>query len=238
MNRANIASLFRVKICGITHPDDARMAAEAGADAIGLNFFVGSRRCVTIDQADQIVAALPSHVKKVGVFVNAPVSEIVEIGDRLALDAIQLHGDESPEQILQLAPRAVIKALRPNVAGNLMLVGYVMKCVECGAKPRMILIDSAAQGEYGGTGRLSDWDIAIEFRRSHRMPPLVLAGGLTPDNIREAIATVQPAAVDTASGVESAPGYKDPDKTRRFVAAALDAFAALDSAIPAPERPT
>jgi phosphoribosylanthranilate isomerase len=208
--------VFRIKICGITNVEDARAAVEAGADCLGLNFYPGSKRYITVAIAEQIVASLPDDVLTAGVFVNAPLSQIRTIADRLRLDLVQLHGDEPPETIAELAPRAVMKALRSTSASW------------ASVEPRMVLWDAAVPGEFGGTGHRADWQAAIRYSQLPGSRPLVLAGGLTPDNVAEAIRTVRPAAVDTASGVEQSPGRKDRVKMGAFVSAARAAFAELE----------
>lgn len=216
--------MFRIKICGVTSPLDARHAADSGADAIGLNFYPASSRFVDERRAAEIIAALPEHVQKIGVFVNMPVNEVGALADRLGLDAVQLHGDESPEAIAELLPRPVIKALRP--LNWLEVERYVGACA-AGSRPRMVLLDAALGGSFGGTGRQGDWGLASQYVRTAQAPPLVLAGGLNPRNVAEAIRTVRPAAVDVASGVEVEPGRKDPSRMQAFIAEARAAFASL-----------
>ncbi|MEW6271338.1 MAG: phosphoribosylanthranilate isomerase [Thermodesulfobacteriota bacterium] len=187
----------RIKICGVTSALDAQAAVEAGADMIGLNFFPGSKRCVTLERAREIVAVLPAAVWRVGVFVNAARSEIERLRDALALDAIQLHGDEQPEAARGLAPK-VIRAVRlrgPDDAARAMEQWHV----------DYFLCEGDAGSAYGGAGASFDWSWA------RAVPPsrLFLAGGLTPDNVADAVRTLRPFAIDVASGVESAPGRKD-----------------------------
>lgn len=220
--------MFRVKICGITSVADALAAADAGADAIGLNFYRPSRRCVSLAVAEQIVDVLPERVAAVGLFVNAPVQEVCQVADRLRLDVVQLHGDEPPEFIAQLGARRVMKAFRP-VAQRLDDVWRYLSAAAAAGKPvDLALFDAAVAGQYGGTGQPADWEAARHFTRCGG-PPLVLAGGLTPDNVSQAIHAARPAGVDTSSGVERAAGVKDHDKLRRFAAAAWEAFASLES---------
>jgi phosphoribosylanthranilate isomerase len=138
------------------------------------------------------------------------------------LDLVQLHGDESPADIAALGSIPVMKAFRPT--SSLVVIEYLNACTRLGCQPRMVLLDANVPGEFGGTGHRADWDIAQQYQLSLPAPPLVLAGGLTPANVGEAIRAVRPAAVDTASGVESAPGRKDPERIARFVAAARAAF--------------
>jgi len=216
--------LFHIKICGVTTVADALLAAEAGADAIGLNFYAGSPRCISVATAQEIVQALPADVAKVGVFVNMPVAEVMARADSLQLDWIQLHGDETPEAIAELSPRRVIRALPCGPNALPTVVAYLERCQKLGALPGALLADAAAGTTYGGTGRTADWNQLTPPRDWLHDIPLVLAGGLTPDNVAAAIGTVQPDAVDTASGVESSPGKKDLDRVQRFVTAARHAF--------------
>ncbi|HEX4130954.1 MAG TPA: phosphoribosylanthranilate isomerase [Pirellulales bacterium] len=224
MNAATKRSLFRIKICGVTNVADALAAAEAGADAIGLNFYAQSRRYVSPAEAAKIVAALPPAVSKIGVFVNSPVEEVRAIRESLGLDAVQLHGDETAHHLAALIDVPTIKALRYGPGGLMMVYAQLMAYSQVQAAPIAVLLDAYQPGEYGGTGQTFDWDHAAKYQLGARQPPLILAGGLTAENVAEAIARVGPAAVDTASGVESSPGHKDADKMRRFVTAAREAF--------------
>lgn len=216
--------MFRAKICGITSPDDAVTAARAGADAIGLNFYRPSPRFVEPDRAAEIVQAVPPGVVKVGLFVNASAQAIRHAFDRLGLDLAQLHGDEPPELLAEVGDRPVMRAFRVGPEGLRAVFEYLDECRRLKCMPRLVLVDAAVKGVYGGTGQVADWKALKQYPADGTMPPLVLAGGLTPDNVAEAVRTVRPAAVDTAGGVESTPGRKDPDLVRRFVAAALGAF--------------
>lgn len=216
--------MFRVKICGVTRPEDARMAAQSGADAIGLNFYGGSPRCVTLERAAEIAAALPPHVCKVGVFVGATAEEIKDKARTVPLDLVQLSGDEPPEFLREVRPLPVLRAAR--IRDDLSPVtAYLDACYRQYALPRMLLVDALRDDAYGGTGVTLDWDYLAQHRRALNGLPLVLAGGLTPDNVAAAIARVRPWAVDVASGVEQAPGAKSPELVSRFVSAAR---AALD----------
>ncbi|HEX3871627.1 MAG TPA: phosphoribosylanthranilate isomerase [Pirellulales bacterium] len=220
--------MFRIKICGITTVDDARSAVQAGADAIGLNFFRGSPRRISIEMARDIIAALPPGVAKVGVFVNASATEVRATADALHLDYVQLHGDEPPDQLGSLADLAVLRAFRLGPDGLTAVSLYLRTCASLNAAPHSVLLDSLRTGQYGGTGSTFDWQRAIDYLQLPNVPPLVLAGGLTAENVADAIAAVRPAAVDTASGVESSPGRKDVARMMRFVAAARAAFDALE----------
>ena len=212
--------MFRIKICGITRPEDALLAAEAGADAIGLNFYTGSPRHVTEATAKLIIQVLPVGVAKVGVFVNMPPGEVAATADRLHLDWIQLHGDEPPEALTELAPRHVIRALPCSAARMRAVNKYLERCRTLGTVPAALLADAAISGAYGGTGRTAAW---TELAPPHDWLlgiPLILAGGLTAANVASAIEAVRPHGVDTASGVESSPGVKDGQQIREFVSAA------------------
>jgi phosphoribosylanthranilate isomerase len=221
--------LFKIKICGITRVADSRLVALAGADAIGLNFYPGSSRCIDLATADQIVSGLPSNVAKVGVFVNAPTDEMEQIADRLALDWIQLHGDETPDQLAAMGERPIIRAVRFGNDGPTTIAQYLEDCQQAGRLPDALLVDAAQSGEYGGTGKTVDWQALAAARASLADLPMILAGGLTPFTVEEAIATTKPVAVDVASGVESKPGNKDPLLVRAFVNAARKAFAAEET---------
>jgi phosphoribosylanthranilate isomerase len=217
--------MFRVKICGITNLPDARIAADAGADAIGLNFCASSPRYCPLDRAREIAAALPSGVCKVGVFVDAPAEEIRRAARSLPLDLVQLHGHEPPEFLHEIRALPILRAWAND---DLAEIGqYLADCHRRIAMPRMVLIDARHGGQFGGTGTTFDWNLLVENRPRLCGLPLVLAGGLTPENVDEAIQRVRPWAVDVAGGVESAPGAKSPELVRSFVAAARQAFQRL-----------
>jgi phosphoribosylanthranilate isomerase len=200
-----------VKICGITNLLDALAAVEAGADALGFNFYRRSPRYVAPEEARRIVAELPEEVLKVGVFVNEVGPEqIARVADEVGLTAVQLHGDESPEYCRALHGRFVIKAVR---AGRDFEPESV-RTYEADA----ILLDAFSEKERGGTGRVVDWGLARRIKEL--VPRLFLAGGLAPENVSAAVEAVAPFAVDACSLLESAPGRKDPQRVRAFVAAA------------------
>lgn len=217
-------TLFRIKICGITTPEDGQLAAAAGADAIGLNFYPGSPRCVTEAMAKAITHSLPAGVAKVGVFVNISPTNVTAIADRLNLDWIQLHGDELPDAISELAPRRVIRALPCGPGGLPVVVAYLKRCRELDALPAALLADAAAGGSYGGTGRTAAWSELAPPREWLQGIPLILAGGLTAENVAEAVGAVLPQAVDTASGVEREPGRKHAPLLKAFVNAATESL--------------
>jgi phosphoribosylanthranilate isomerase len=219
--------MFKIKICGITNVADVLAAADAGADAIGLNFYRASPRCVSEFAALQIVGhvSIPT-LTRVGVFVNSSPSEIRRIVGQIRLTAIQLHGDEPPEMLAALQPIPTVRARRFDEAGTAAIARDLIECRAAGTALSAVLIDAMTPGRYGGTGTTVSWPGLADH--THWLDiPLILAGGLTPENVAEAIRIVRPHAVDVASGVESAPGKKDAAKIRDFVAAARAAFAAL-----------
>jgi phosphoribosylanthranilate isomerase len=203
----------RVKICGITRLEDARLAIELGAAALGFNFHEKSPRCLAPAEAWKILRKLPALVSTVGVFVNWDSASVIALAKSLRLSALQLHGDESAATTAECARHfPVIKAFRTESKFHLMQ----FKAHNAAASFLLDAATSEAKSEkYGGTGRLADWKIA---KRAAAKYPILLAGGLTPENIAEAIRTVRPYAVDVASGVESSPGKKDPGKLRAFLA--------------------
>jgi phosphoribosylanthranilate isomerase len=200
--------MVRVKICGVTTPEDARMAADAGADAIGLNFYPKSPRFVTPAQAATIVRALPPFVTPVGVFVEMPLRQICAVAYQLGLRAIQTYGDELPTE--DTFPFAHIPAFRIKDGAGLERVrSFVDRATAAGRRPAAVLIDAFVEGQIGGTGQTAPWHLLAGFDPGAQ---IVLAGGLTPDNVAEALERVQPWGIDVASGVEAAPGRKDPEK--------------------------
>jgi phosphoribosylanthranilate isomerase len=245
---------FEIKICGVTNLDDARSVCRSGADAMGLNFFERSPRFLDEQTADVVVKAIDSHnaqveqsgadiapvqgqiagvcVKKIGVFVNATVPRMVETAKKLRLDAIQLHGDESPSIVTVIRTALendavsclLIRALRTNPASldanrssneTVRVANEIMDWTQAGIDA--ILLDAAMPGEFGGTGKVVDWTSIPEL---NCQVPLVLAGGLDPGNVRRGISVSGVQSVDVASGVESEPGIKDPEKIQAFVDAA------------------
>jgi len=199
-----------VKVCGLTSVDDARAAAEAGADAVGLVFWPRSPRAVTAAAAREIAAALPPFVARVGVFVDASAVEMGRLADEVGLDVLQLHGQE-PLAILEGLPRRALKAVQVESEEQL---AQALAWAAAGAG---LLVDARGGSAPGGTGRTCDWSWARRLRE--RAPFVALAGGLTPENVGAALASVAPHALDVSSGVESAPGRKDPRRLRDFVAA-------------------
>jgi phosphoribosylanthranilate isomerase len=253
--------MFQIKICGITTPDDAFLAADLGADAIGLNFYDKSSRYISESQAAAIDAAVGLTPIRTGVFVNANREAIYNCCARVTATNVQLHGDESPDFVAELrrdfdllshnqakltqaepwhlrwlstfAGRSIppsfllIRAFRRRESDLAAVQQYLQLCSKYGGLPHAILLDSHSPSSYGGTGQTLDWNIVRDQRDKLLGLPLILAGGLTPDNVAEAIATARPDAVDVASGVESSPGKKDPSKLRDFISAAKEAFAKM-----------
>jgi phosphoribosylanthranilate isomerase len=218
---------LQVKICGITTPDDALSAVRAGADALGLNFYPRSPRFLAPDRARQIVDALAaSEVLKVGLFVNSPADQVRSACDALGLDMVQLHGDEPPEYLSEMKSLRVIRAFRVGPQGLGPVLDYLRRCAALDSMPELVLLDSFVKQAYGGSGQQADWTALAAYPRSG-LPPVVLAGGLTPDCVEQAIQTVRPAAVDVASGVETSPGCKSWDLMATFVARARSALAKL-----------
>jgi phosphoribosylanthranilate isomerase len=215
----------KVKICGITNPVDARQAAELGAWAIGMIFWEGSSRRCDVGSAEQMAAELRRQVEPVGVFVNATLDEIAYIADRCSLAILQLHGDEGPAFCREAARRTgcrVMKAARVKDAGSIQALHSF--------ETDYHLLDAHKVGHVGGTGETFEWDLV----KAHgRHVPVVLSGGLTPDNVGAAIAATRPFAVDTASGTEAAPGRKDPAKVEAFFRAVAQADAPAERQVPA-----
>ena len=199
--------MVRVKICGITNVEDALLACELGADAIGLNFYSKSPRCISPFMASKIIRKLPPFVSAVGVFVNWQAAAVTTLAKALGLAAAQLHGDEPPQLVTEIAKKvSVIKALHLGK-------GSVLPPFAKYRGATSFLLDAPHSGQYGGTGHSTDWSLAHTAAKSHR---ILLAGGLTPENVAEAILAVRPYAVDVTSGVESKPGRKDPAKLNAF----------------------
>ncbi len=201
---------LKVKVCGITRLEDALAAVRLGADALGFNFWPRSKRYLPPAEARAIVRRLPPLVTAVGVFVDPTRDEVLRAAEQSGIVVAQLHGDESPELCLSL-PLPVLKGIRVVDARSLaQLASYDV---------RGFVLDAPSAG-YGGSGTTFDWSLVAQAARELRV---VLAGGLTPENVGEAVRAVRPWAVDVASGVESAPGVKDEEKMRRFIEVAMEA---------------
>ena len=199
--------MTRIKICGITNIDDARAAVDAGADAIGL-VFAESPRQVDVQTARPIISAVPPFVSVIGVFMNQDIGFVFETANSLRLDAVQLHGDESPADCAKL-PCKIIK--RFDIPAGVTAVDLAARIDEYNVAAH--LLDPGAGG-----GRTFDWTLARDLHRT-----VIISGGLTPENVADAVRTARPFAVDTASGVEASPGRKDHDKLRAFVRAVRNA---------------
>lgn len=200
-------SRIKIKICGITNIEDATLAAGLGADALGFIFYRGSKRYIDPDDARKIISALPPFLTKVGVFVNQELEEIRDIQENTGINAVQLHGDETPEFCSSVSS-TVIKAIRVKDSSDLEnLAQYPVQA---------ILLDTYSDSEYGGTGQSFDWGILDNNSIPEK---IILSGGLNPDNVLEAVRMVNPYAVDVNSGVEAEPGKKDREKVRKFIEA-------------------
>jgi phosphoribosylanthranilate isomerase len=214
---------LRVKICGVTTPADVAACAAAGADAVGVNFHPGSKRYVDPRASQPLLRSVPPLMSAVGVFVGLPFRRIMALAYQLGLRGVQYHGE--PQKPEDLFPFSLVAAFRVRDRQSLAEIDrYLDACRAAGQMPGAILLDAYVEGQEGGTGTTAPWDVIAGYDPG---VPVILAGGLTPDNVADAIRTVRPAGVDVASGVESAPGRKDPDKVRAFVANARDAAAGL-----------
>jgi phosphoribosylanthranilate isomerase len=201
--------MVKIKICGITNLEDALLAAELGADALGFIFYPKSPRKVAPETAREIIAQLPPFVAAVGVFVDEAAAAVRDLAAQVGLDLVQLHGQESPDYCRGLG-RRVIKGFRIKDESSLEELEPYQGAAQA------FLLDTYKKGQVGGTGVSFDWQLAREAKKYGR---IILAGGLTAENVAQAIVMAQPAAVDAASGTESAPGKKDPGKLRAFFAA-------------------
>jgi phosphoribosylanthranilate isomerase len=214
---------LRIKICGVTTPEDVAACAAAGADAVGVNFHPGSKRYVDPRNAQPLLRSIPSLMTAVGVFVERPFRQVAALAYQLGLRSVQVHGE--PREIADSFPFSVIAAFRVRDRESLdEISGYLENCRPSGHLPAAILLDAYVEGEHGGTGRTAPWELLANFRPG---VPVILAGGLTPDNVAEAIKVVRPAGVDVASGVEGSPGRKDAAKVATFIERARAAAARL-----------
>jgi phosphoribosylanthranilate isomerase len=213
---------LRIKICGITNATDSEQAIVLGADAIGLNFYTRSPRCIDAATAAAILRELPPFVEAVALFVNLPLREIVETLQPLGrVRMFQWYGEV--HEPVDAFPYQRIAAFSVRDQQDLRRIDrYLDQCRASRFLPAAVLADAHVPGQYGGTGQTAPWDLLADFRPS---VPLILAGGLTPENVAEAVRIVRPYAVDVASGVEQGPGRKDVEKMRRFIGNARDAAA-------------
>lgn len=221
----NDKCMVKIKICGITNENDARWAASAGVDFIGLNFYKNSPRKISLNMAKNITSSLPEFVMPVGIFVDEEMESVLKIVKKAQIKAVQLHGSESPEYCAELKEKVsttvppdtlwegtlkIIKAFRINENFQTeQTAGY--------QNVDYFLLDAYTEGLAGGTGQTFNWDIALEIKKSGK--PVFLSGGLTPENVAEAIKKVEPFAVDVCSGIERTPTRKDFDKMLAFVKA-------------------
>jgi len=203
--------MVKVKVCGLTNLQDALAAVESGADALGFIIYEGSKRFIKRKEVRKITSLLPPFVAKVGVFVNEDPRDVLEILSYCHLDLAQLHGDESPEDCEYVGAHRVIKVFR------LKSEDEVEKIEPFVGKVRAILLDTYDARVYGGTGKPFDWKLALKVGERFPELPLILSGGLNPDNVSEAVRELSPFAVDVCSGVEREPGVKEPSKLRSFI---------------------
>ena len=201
--------MVKIKICGITNFKDAKKASDLGAYMLGFNFYKKSPRYITPNKAKSIIDKLPKSVKKVGIFVNEPTEKIINTAKLCHLGYIQLHGDESPEFCKSLKKYRIIKALRIKNSNDIKKIKLFKGLVWA------ILLDTYQKKSYGGTGKTFNWKLAKEAKK-YKIP-IILAGGIGPDNIQEAIKTVNPYAVDVCTSIEKSPGNKDTNKLNLFI---------------------
>lgn len=206
--------MLRVKICGLTLPEDAAAAMEFGADALGFNFFPGSKRYLPLGAARDWIATVPGAVEKVGILVNPSWEEAETISATPGITALQLHGVETPEFCRRLREAGI------RFEKALPIIGSDSVAKVPDFFTRTVLLDSARGGDFGGSGRTFPWEIAQGFVRANPHLRVILAGGLTPENVAEAVALVRPFGVDVTTGVESSPGRKDHGRMRAFILAA------------------
>lgn len=202
-----------IKICGVTSSTDAEQVVRSGADAIGLNFVHGSKRRVTLEQARPIVAAVGQRIELVAVVADPTDAEVRELRDELGITQLQLHGDEAPARVTRLLPHAFKAVAIEDAADARRAAGF---------PGTRLLVDTKVSGASGGTGKVFDWQLVTELGKTRQ---LILAGGLTPKNVAAAVRVLSPYGVDVASGVERAPGVKDPELVDAFVQAVRGAQA-------------
>jgi phosphoribosylanthranilate isomerase len=202
--------MTKVKICGITNLEDALLSAKFGADALGFNFYEKSPRYILPEKAREIIERLPGEILKVGVFVNESKEKILETAETAKLDAIQLHGDETPEFVRELKAETNLEIIKAFRITNGFRAEDVLK-----HEVDAVLLDAFSPKDYGGTGETFDWRIALKVREI--VPKMYLAGGLSVENVAEAIANVEPFAVDACSLLEESKGFKNSEKVRDFI---------------------
>lgn len=210
-----MATPVKIKICGVTTAADAVEAARCGADAIGLNFYEKSPRCVDLANVPAILHALPPFVEPVGIYVGLRLAAMAEHATRFGLRSVQWHGENAAREPGAPPRHRLIAAFAVRERGDLDAIHhYLNACRNVGGLPAAVLVDAQAPGQYGGTGKTAPWQLLADLRID---VPIILAGGLTPENVAEAIRIVRPYGVDVASGVEARPGIKDLDRVRRFI---------------------
>jgi phosphoribosylanthranilate isomerase len=205
---------LRVKICGLTTPEDAEAAIAFGADALGFNFFPGSKRYLPAESAAGWIAKLPDEIAKVAILVNPSLAEAKATAAMPGITALQLHGNETPEFCQTLMEAGI------RFAKALPVVGAASLDEAASFFTSTLVLDSAHEGEFGGSGRTLPWEIARDFVEANPHLRVILAGGLTPENVGAAADAVRPYGVDVTSGVEASPGHKDHERLRAFLAAA------------------
>ncbi|HEX2972875.1 MAG TPA: phosphoribosylanthranilate isomerase [Tepidisphaeraceae bacterium] len=215
----------RVKICGVSRVGDARLVSEAGADAVGMIFHPPSRRNISIERGQEIVRALGPFVTPVGVFVDAATQTIADVAKALGLRVVQLHGNESAEQVIELGKLGlrVIKALRVDASLERELERWRQEMPQVGASLAGIVLETGNIAQAGGAGVPNDFHAIHRHQQMGHftgLPPMIVAGGLSPETVQEVVRTLRPWGVDVSSGVESSPGVKSPEKIEAFVRAA------------------
>jgi phosphoribosylanthranilate isomerase len=222
-----MTTLFKTKVCGITSVADAKVCCAAGVEAIGLNFYDASPRCITVSQAVEIAAAVGNEIQLVGLFVNHSVDDVRAIHHEIGLQFVQLHGDEDPGYLRQLKDLPLIKAFRCRENETTEIVDFLAACTTLDITLQAILLDAFQLGCYGGSGQRLDWETLKSNTHLFGGYNWVLAGGMDADNVAAAITAACPTAVDVASGVEFSPGKKDAELVQRFVTSAIAAFDSL-----------
>jgi phosphoribosylanthranilate isomerase len=219
--------MFRIKICGLKTEADVNAALASNTEAVGFNFYAPSVRYVAPNVAKMLAMQLPAQFTKIGLFVNESVENILSIMHHCQFNWVQLHGDEPPELLSQLHPFPIIRAFRLRAENITQVIQYLQTCEALSCFPQAVLLDAYHPQQYGGTGERVSAELFQQVRSAFPRVPLILAGGLNPDNVAQAIHSLQPDGVDTASGVESTPGVKDVVKSCAFVTSAQEAFGKL-----------
>lgn len=217
-----------IKVCGVKDVSTARRIAELTPEALGLNFFAKSPRSVDVETAAEIALAIPGSIDRVGLFVNHSLDEVLDTSVRVGITTVQLHGEETPQFLAELKQsQPDLKLLRAfrvdSETGCAEIARFVAECERLGVELAGCLVDSRVEGEYGGTGHTAPWDLLADQYDSRGWPNLILAGGLTPENVADAICITRPWGVDVASGVESSRGVKDVNLVAGFIEAARNA---------------